>query len=201
MKDLVLASASPRRCALLEQMGAVFSVCPAEVDETIDPQLGGAEYWAVSLAEKKARAAARMSPASQAVILAADTMVVIDGKILGKPKSDEDALEKLRLLSGRCHEVITGFCLLDSGSGKTCTDCVKTSVFFRKLSETEMQAYVACGEGKDKAGGYGIQGLGAMLVERIEGCYFNVVGLPISAVYRGLQQMGIELLGEKQDVQ
>ena len=86
-------------------------------------------------------------------------------------------------------------------SGKICTDCVKTSVFFRKLSEAEMQAYVACGEGKDKAGGYGIQGLGAMLVERIEGCYFNVVGLPISAVYRGLQQMGIELLGEKQDVQ
>jgi len=194
MRKILLASASPRRCALLKQMGVTFQVKTADADETIDLKQGDAAFWTVALAKRKVQKVLEENPLQEEILLAADTMVVCAGNILTKPVSAADAQAKLRLLSGRDHEVITGFYLKDLLTQKEYAQAVRTRVFFRTLSEEEIQAYVASGEGADKAGGYGIQGLGALLVEKIEGCYFNVVGLPISAVYQGFQYLGVELL-------
>ncbi len=196
MRKIVLASASPRRSALLEQIDAPFTVETADVDETIYEEQGGAAFWTVALAKRKAQAVSQRILSEEAILLAADTMVVCEGQILGKPVSDEDAWKMLRLLSGRRHEVITGFYLKDQRTQQEYAQAVKTDVFFRTLSEEEIQAYVASGEGKDKAGAYAIQGLGALFVVKIEGCYFNVVGLPLSAVYQGLRHLGFDGLLE-----
>ena len=194
MRDIILASASPRRAALLRQLGVAFRVEAADVDETIDTASGTPADWVKTLARHKAETVINQGMAEEAVVLAADTIVVLDGKVLGKPASDAEARAGLRLLSGRAHEVVTGFCLWQPASGSIVNEAVTTRVFFRSLTDREIDAYVASGEGRDKAGGYGIQGLGAVLVEKIEGCYFNVVGLPLTAVYEGFNQLGMPLL-------
>ncbi len=194
MSEIILASASPRRAALLRQLGAAFRAEPADVDETIDVTSGTPVDWVKMLARRKAEAVVRRGNVADAVVLAADTVVVLEGRVLGKPASDEEARAGLQALSGRGHEVITGFCLWQPASGTLVNEAVTTRVFFRRLTADEITAYIASGEGRDKAGGYGIQGLGAVLVERIEGCYFNVVGLPLTAVYEGLSRFGINLL-------
>jgi septum formation protein len=181
---LILASASPRRRELLAAAGLSFIVRPADVDERPYPDETPAEY-ACRLAREKADA---VDAPEEAVVLGADTVVVLEEHLLEKPRDPQDAARMLRLLSGRTHEVITGICLR-LGSRRV-VDLARTRVEFAALSAREIEAYVASGEPMDKAGAYGIQGLASKFVERVDGCYFNVVGLPLALVYRHLKALG-----------
>jgi septum formation protein len=176
---LVLASQSPRRAELLRQAGISFEVRVANIDENRMPGESPADYVR-RLALAKARAVARDGE----TVLGADTVVVAGGAVLGKPADAAEARRMLELLSGRAHQVLTGIAIVRDG--QTIADCASTSVWFSPLRPEEIDAYVASGEPMDKAGGYAIQGLACRFVERIEGCYFNVVGLPVSLVYRHL---------------
>lgn len=178
---LVLASQSPRRSEILRQAGIPFTVRVADVDESVLAGEAPHEY-----VQRLARAKAYAVEASEdETVLGADTTVVIDSEILAKPADAADACRMLTRLSGRRHEVLTGVCLR-RGTEATC-DCVTTSVVFAPLSGAEIAEYVASGEPMDKAGAYAIQGLASKFVERIEGDYFNVMGLPVALVYRRLQ--------------
>lgn len=180
---LVLASASPRRHEILACAGIPFVVRIAAVVENHD----GSEA-PVDLARRLACEKAGAVPcADEEIVLAADTVVVLEGQILGKPKDAADAARMLELLSGREHEVITGICLRHAGG--VIVDHESTRVRFAPLSPAEIAAYVASGEPADKAGAYAIQGRACRFIERIEGCYFNVVGLPIARVYRHLKTL------------
>jgi septum formation protein len=177
---LVLASQSPRRAEILRQAGIPFTVRVAPVDETPFPN-EAPEAYVQRLAEAKALA---VPAASGEIILGADTTVVIGGEILGKPADAADARRMLVLLSGNRHQVLTGICLRrDHG---VIRDCAVTHVWFARMTEAEIEEYVASGEPMDKAGAYAIQGLASKFIAGIDGCYFNVVGLPISLVYRRL---------------
>lgn len=187
----ILASDSPRRKDLLRQIGIVFTSDPADVDERILPN-ETPEGYATRVALDKARVA--VDRAGAGIVIAADTVVVQDGAILGKPADARDAERMLTLLSGGMHRVITGLAIMDAGTGKTLSRAEATRVWFRKLTQEEITSYVNTGEPLDKAGGYGIQGKGALLVDRIEGCYFNVVGLPLSLLGEMLRSFGINLL-------
>ena len=170
---LVLASQSPRRAEILSQAGIPFVVRPADVDET--PLAGE---------ESTKGAALRKVAAPEETILGADTTVVVAGQMLGKPADAADAARMLAALSGNCHEVLTGICL--RRAGVVIVDCAATRVWFTRMTSREIEDYVASGEPLDKAGGYAIQGLASKFIERVEGCYFNVVGLPVALVYRHL---------------
>lgn len=173
---IVLASASPRRKEILTAMGFSFSVLAADIDEYTDKT---APHEAVmDTALRKAEAVKDMA---QGIVVAADTVVAIDGKMLGKPESKEDAEKMLLELSGRRHGVYTGVAVI--GGGLTEVFFEKTDVFFRSLSPQEIADYVATGEPMDKAGAYGIQGRGGLFVRKIDGDYFNVVGLPVYRLY------------------
>jgi septum formation protein len=175
---LVLASQSPRRAEILRQAGIEFIVRAAAVDETA---LDGENP--VSYVKRLAQLKASAVPASpDEIVLGADTTVVIDGEMLAKPIDAADANRMLTQLSGRRHEVMTGVCLISSD--RCTTEHAVTAVWFAPMSEREIEAYVASGEPMDKAGAYGIQGLASKFITRIEGCYFNVVGLPVSLVWR-----------------
>lgn len=186
---LILASQSPRRRELLSRLGLPFTVQAADIDETMDPSLPP-EAEVARLSREKALA---ISSAPQDIVIAADTIVVCDGVRLGKPHSKEDAARMLRLLSGRDHQVITGYTVLKDGMAITKTET--SHVFFRSLSESEIAAYIDSGEPMDKAGAYGIQGLGALFVRRLEGDYYNVMGLPLCALYETLKSLGVTALG------
>lgn len=181
---LILASSSPRRQEILRDAGIPFTVRKVHVDEVRAPS-EAPETYVRRLAREKAAAAGR---APGEIVLAADTIVVLGDQVLEKPSSPEDAARMLRLLSGRCHQVLTGVCLL-AASGEW-VEIATTNVLFAPLTETEIHAYATSGEPMDKAGAYAIQGLASKFVERIEGCYFNVVGLPVSLVYRLLKLAG-----------
>jgi len=188
MKRLILASASPRRRELLRQAGFAFEVAPAEVDETYP---GGEEpaAFAERLALEKAdQVARRFTAKDDVVVLGADTVVVADRELLGKPASADDARAMLRKLSGIAHRVITGVALAAPGAGCRAVGHEVTRVFFRPLTDEEITAYVATGEPLDKAGAYAAQGRAARFVTRVEGCYFNVVGLPVALVDRLLRE-------------
>ncbi|WP_418792596.1 Maf family protein [Phosphitispora sp. TUW77] len=191
MKKLILASGSPRRQELLKQMGLCFEVMVNPVDETVLPGMPPTEAVA-ELAYRKAMAvAARLN---EGIVIGADTVVVHCGDILGKPSGIADAINTLKSLSGTDHLVITGFSIVDCATGRLSKASETTRVFFRRLSDVQIEAYVRTGEPMDKAGSYGIQGLGAVLVKKIEGCYFNVVGLPLSSLAAQLRQFGVEML-------
>lgn len=181
---LILASASPRRRQLLEAAGYVFEVVAAEVDESAlageDPRT-----YVVRVAAEKAAAVSARHP--RAVVLAADTTVVLDNDMLGKPADDEDARSMLGRLSGRTHEVLTGVVVL---AERTFTDVVATRVSFRPLTGADIDWYVASGEPRDKAGAYGVQGLASWFVESVEGSFSNVMGLPVGAVRSLLDAAG-----------
>ena len=179
----MLASRSPRRSEILRQAGIPFVVRPADVDETPRRDEHPRNY-VMRVAREKAMAVAT-SPA--AIVLGADTTVVIGGLMLGKPRDAADAVRMLEALSGRRHDVVTGICLRTAV--RVIEDCSATSVWFAALSRQEIEEYVAGGEPMDKAGAYAIQGLAARFVERIEGCYFNVMGLPVALVYRRLREL------------
>lgn len=188
---LILASKSPRRKQLLEQMGLSFTVRVADVEETMDPSLSVRDAVA-ALSRRKAEA---VTAAGQDVVIAADTVVVRDETVLGKPRTEEEAVQMLRSLSGRSHFVMTGFTVRQ---GEKCVSATEvTEVFFRPLSEKEISAYAATGDPMDKAGSYGIQGLAALFAGKIHGDYFNVMGLPVCALGAVLRQFGVEILGEK----
>ena len=184
MKSLILASKSPRRKELLEKCGIPFTVEAAEIDETLNEDLPLTEAIQ-DLSRRKAEAILKIHPDS--VILGSDTIVVIDGKILGKPKDHDEAKQMLRELSGRSHQVITGFCLLSSLHCHT--EVSVSEVYFTEMTEEEIDAYVATGEADDKAGAYGIQGLAGKFITKIEGDYYTIVGLPLSQVYQELKNL------------
>ena len=180
---LILASASPRRAELLRNAGIRFTIDPAHVPE--QPTIGERPIdYAQRLARDKALAVFARHPDD--AILGADTVVVMDEHLLEKPADADDAVRMLRLLSGRTHEVITGVCLVMTGFERT--EAEITRVTFSEISDQEIAAYVRSGEPMDKAGAYGIQGTASRWAMSIEGCYFNVVGLPVSRVYRLLRQ-------------
>jgi septum formation protein len=185
---LILASGSPRRVALLGALGVPFQTVASDAPETIDPRLGP-DTQAAILAERKARAVA--SQRKSGIMLGADTVVVLDGDLLGKPVDDADATRMLRLLSGCEHRVITGIAVVDAGSGSVDTSTVTSIVHFRALSDREIASYVATDEPRDKAGAYAIQGLGAGLVSALKGCFTNVVGLPLCETARLLSATGV----------
>lgn len=183
LPTLVLASASPRRRELLEAAGFQVSVQPADVDETPWAGEAAADY-VLRLARAKARAIR-----AQGWVLGADTVVVLDGALLGKPADDDEARAMLARLSGRQHEVMTGVCLL--GGGREAARVESTRVWFAPLSPDEIAAYVSTGEPRDKAGAYAIQGRAARFIPGIEGSYANVVGLPIATVWAMYRELSI----------
>jgi septum formation protein len=189
---LVLASSSPRRADLLRAAGIPFELFPVDVDEQF--RMGEKPEHAVArLAEAKAAVAAASHP--DAIVLGADTTVVIGGKALAKPADAEDAARMLRLLSGRSHEVLTGVCVWHQE--RRLVHVEFTRVRMAQLGESEIEWYVATGEPFDKAGGYAVQGLASRFIEGIDGSYSNVVGLPISSVYDLLKGLGCDILESK----
>jgi septum formation protein len=191
----VLASASPRRAELLARLGVSPLIRPAEVDETPRPGEAATDL-AVRLAGAKATVSAAAGEGDE-VVLAADTVVVVEGRALGKPTDDADAERMLRALSGRTHEVVTGLAV--QRGTVAAMDRVTTRVTFRRLTEAEITWYLDTGEPDDKAGGYGLQGAGAVLVDRIEGSDTNVIGLPLAETARLLRDVGLELLGPRRE--
>ncbi len=178
--QLILASASPRRKALLSLLGIPFTVRAADIDETMDPEKPPFDEVA-RVSRSKALAVSR---GEEDIVIAADTIVVCQGKVLGKPHSEKEAASMLRLLSGRDHQVMTGCTILYGDRVETFTEV--TSLHFRSLSEKEIQKYVQSGEPMDKAGAYGIQGGAALFCEKLEGDYYNVMGLPVCRLYETL---------------
>lgn len=188
---IVLASQSPRRQELLRQMGVEeFTTISPDADESYPDGLTPQETVCLISRKKADAAAAMIDP--DALVITADTMVFVGGDRLGKPRDEADALRMLRELSGRRHEVCTGVTV--RRGGKSETFAVTTGVYFRALTDDEIRAYIATGEPMDKAGAYGIQGRGAVLVERIDGDYFNVVGLPVCALAECLRRFGVDVL-------
>jgi septum formation protein len=189
--DVVLASASPRRRALLAAIGVDARVIPADIDETA---IAGevAEAMVARLAAAKAAAVvARLAAADGPLVIAADTVVVVDGEMLGKPADAAEAGAFLERLGGRSHTVLTGHCLRLGAAAASRVR--RTDVTFRTLDDADVRRYVASGEGRDKAGGYAIQGRGAGLVEAIDGCYSNVVGLSLPTVIALARSLGVRL--------
>ena len=189
---LILASGSPRRAELLERMGLSFTVQPSNTEEILEPGLTPRQE-VISLSRQKSQAV-RATLKEEAVVLSADTVVVLDDHILGKPADEEDAVKMLTALSGRSHLVLTGITV--SGPKGTVSDCEETEVFFRPMSQEEIRRYVATGDPLDKAGAYGIQGCAAMFVEKLVGDYYNVMGLPVCKTGLMLRKAGIPVLGE-----
>lgn len=179
MPKIILASASPRRKELMELAGYDFEVICADIVEVV-PEEAMPQEVVMSLALQKAQAVA--AEHKEAVVIGSDTVVALDGKILGKPHSEQEACEMLRLLSGRTHKVFTGVAIVCGGKVKNFFD--ETDVEFYSLGDDEIKKYVATGEPTDKAGAYGIQGKGSVLVKRINGDFFSVMGLPIAKLYR-----------------
>ncbi|MEE0382745.1 MAG: Maf family protein [Oscillospiraceae bacterium] len=186
--QLILASASPRRKALLSLFGIPFTVRAADIDETMDPEKPPFDEVA-RVSRLKALAVRREE---EDVVIAADTIVVCQGKVLGKPHSEAEAASMLRLLSGRDHQVMTGCTILFGNRAETFTEV--TSLHFRPLSEKEIQKYVQSGEPMDKAGSYGIQGGAALFCEKLEGDYYNVMGLPVCRLYETLCRTAPEVM-------
>ena len=191
--QIILASQSPRRRELLGQMGFTgFEIRPAKGEEIIDPTLHPAQLVEELSRQKAIEVSQTVRP--DALVIAADTVVSVEERVLGKPGSEEEAREMLRSLSGQTHTVYTGVTL--SCGARQITEHEATQVRFRVLTEEEIAAYVQTGEPMDKAGAYGIQGIGSLLVEGIEGDYFNVVGLPVCRLGQMLRKFGIDALAQ-----
>jgi septum formation protein len=198
---LILASTSPRRKDLLTSLGLAFKVQPSTIEEIMDEALEP-EQLVLNLAKQKTEdvfsSVAAPASGERLLVLGADTIVVLDGKFLGKPVDRADAIAMLKRLSGRAHEVYTGVWLQvleKDGTVTTSHSCERSKVYFRPLEEREMEAYVDTGEPMDKAGAYALQGIGAALIEKIEGSHTNIVGLPIPNVVSLLRGSGYPILG------
>lgn len=190
MSRIILASQSPRRRQLLDQIGLTgYEILVPQADESYEPSLPPAEIVR-SISRKKAEAASRLAGDSEALIIAADTMVFLDSLRLGKPHSEQEAYSMLTSLSGRTHEVITGITVLQGSRLETCSDM--TGVTFRSLTDAEKWSYIRTGEPMDKAGAYGVQGKAALFVTGINGDYFNVMGLPLHLLGQMLSSFGMD---------
>lgn len=189
---IILASKSPRRKEILEKMGVDFVIEVADADESVGSELSPVEA-VCEISKRKADAVFQRHECEDCIIISADTVVVIDGKIIGKPKDENDAFNIIKSLSGKTHEVYTGFTVC--GNGKSKTDFEVTKVRFKDLVDDDIRRYVATGEPMDKAGAYGIQQKGNLFVEYIHGDYYNVVGFPISKIcVTILELFGINIL-------
>ena len=190
---LILASASPRRRELLERLGLPFEVRPSGIEEPLAAEVPASTLATTLARAKAADIADRLRAAGEAaLVLGADTLVVLDGQPLGKPTSRSDARAMLRALRGRSHEVVTGVVVRDADpAGRELTEAVVSQVLMRDYTDDEIAAYVATGEPDDKAGAYAVQGRGRRLVSRVDGCYTNVVGLPLRTTARLLQAFGL----------
>lgn len=189
---IILASASPRRKELLEQIGLTFEVVPSKADEIILADETPEEH-VVRLSIDKATEVAQRHNADGRWFIGSDTIVLCEQQILGKPKDEQHAAEMLHMLSGREHRVLSGFAVLDRQSGEQRTEAVSTRVRFRDLTAEEIARYIASGEPMDKAGSYAIQGLAVCFVAGIEGSYTNVVGLPLCRLTLALKELGVPL--------
>jgi septum formation protein len=186
MRPLILASQSPRRKILLKQIGLKFRVIPSHISEVLSPNESPGDNVKRIAIDKASEVAARLK---KGIVIGADTIVVLDHHVLGKPTSKDDAKRMLKLLSGREHSVYTGFALIDVESKKHAAGVEETKVRFRKLDEKEIVAYIDSGSPMDKAGSYGIQDdFGAVFVEKVNGCFYNVVGFPLARFYSTLQR-------------
>lgn len=193
---IVLASASPRRREILEQVGLPFAVVPSSAEENITGEISPS-LLVQSLSLLKAADVAK-SQSENTLVIGADTIVVLGGEILTKPKDADDAKAMLRRLSGQCHSVLTGLTVMRCSDGKSVSVTEETKVYFKTLSEKEIDSYVRTKEPLDKAGSYGIQGLGGLFVEKIDGDYYNVVGLPLSRLGKLLsEEFEIDLVWEE----
>jgi len=192
MDEIILASSSPRRRELLSQAGIPFKVMLGGVDEDIAGCYGTPSQKAEQLAYIKASDVAKK--VEKGIVLGADTIVVCDGEIFGKPVNISDARRMLERLSGREHLVITGIALIDAASGEVKKGHETTKVEFSPITTEEIEAYIRTGEPFDKAGAYGVQGRGALLIEHLNGCYYNVVGLPLKKLVHMLEDFGIKVL-------
>ena len=190
MKQIILASKSPRRKALLEQIGLKFTVDVSDIDESKYLH-SNPESLAKSLSIAKAEKIAEKY--KDAIIIAADTVVILNKEIIGKPKDKKDAVKMLRKLSGKTHVIITGFTILDTKTKKEITEFVQSKVRFKKMTGKEIDQYVKTGEPLEKAGCYGIQDKGAIFIEEVKGDFFNVVGLPIFALSQNLKKFGVDI--------
>jgi septum formation protein len=188
---IVLASSSPRRKELLRLIGLTFRVDRSEYEETMNLSMPP-HRLARHLSLEKARSVA--AKYSDAIIIAADTFILFRGKLLGKPHTMQEAKRMLGMLNGETHSVITGFTVMDTLTGKRISKAIETKVHFRRLAADEIASYVRTGEPLDKAGAYAIQGLGAVIVKKIEGDYFNVIGLPLSSLAETLKKFGVRVL-------
>ena len=191
MKSIVLASASPRRSDLLRQIGVDFRVLPSNIEEMLPHGMHPGEA-VEELALKKALSVSE-NLKDGSLVIGEDTIVVKDD-ILGKPSDEYDALRMLHILEGDMHEVLTGVAIVDLSTMEYIKGHEKTKVFMKNLTDEKIKAYIDTGEPMDKAGAYGIQGKGALLVEKIEGCYFNVVGLPLGKLSEMLEYFGVKVL-------
>lgn len=196
MPKLILASASPRRKDLLTQIGLEFEAYPADIDETSIGYTDAGKY-AEEMSRRKALMVAEKFydiPGEEHLILGADTTVEIDGNILGKPQDYADAVRMLETIQGKWHRVITGITLVNAGTREVITDSEVTRVKIRPMTPEMIRAYLKTGESLDKAGAYGAQGFGSLIVERVEGCFFNVIGLPLHKLSLLLERQGIGML-------
>lgn len=191
MKKIILASESPRRQEILKLTGLKFSVCASAYEEDLNLPLRPREL-ARYLSRKKAEAVSNKY--KDTIIIAADTFIVFKNKLLGKPHNEQDAERMLMTLNGQAHSVITGFTIMDTGNNKIISRSVETKVYFKKLTREDISAYVRSKEPLDKAGAYAVQGLGAVFIEKIEGDFFNVMGLPLFALTGSLKKFGIYVL-------
>ncbi len=194
MKSIILASKSPRRKELLGKIGISFDTDPSDYQEEKDLDLNPREFAKYLSLQKAKNVAIRHK---DSIIIAADTFVVFEEKILGKPSSEEEARIMLSKMSGKSHSVITGFTIIDTETNKVASKSVETKIYFKNLSPEEINSYVASKEPMDKAGSYAIQGLGGILIEKIEGDYCNVVGLPLTALIEELKNFGIKVLSNR----
>jgi septum formation protein len=191
-KEWILASMSPRRREIIAGLGLRFRIEPSAVEE---PPCGHAEVparYAVRVARLKAREVARRL--KNGVVIGADTVVVWRRHVLGKPASRAEARSMLALLSGRWHEVLTGICLVDCAGSRSVSSCAVSRVHFRRLSDADIEWYLDTGEYTDKAGAYAIQGFASLFIDRIEGCYFNIVGFPVSTFEKLCRRLQINLI-------
>jgi septum formation protein len=190
-RKIVLASASPRRRELLNKTGLKFTVDPSDYPENLNRDLAAGEL-VKEISLGKARRVASKHP--DCLVIAADTLGVVRGKVLGKPRDQAEARRMLAFLSNKSHRVITGFTILDTETNRTITRSIETRVYIKNLTSEEIDNYVAISESLDKAGAYAIQGLGALIVEKIKGDYYNVMGLPLCALTEALKDFGVRTL-------
>ncbi|MEI8389472.1 MAG: Maf family protein [bacterium] len=191
-KKIILASASPRRKELLELIGLEFEIIPSCIDENVENKPFSTKLIENLAVEKAGDIANKIT--IPAIIIGSDTVVIIDNKILGKPKDKKDAFNMLKMLSNNTHQVISAIAVIDTETGKTMKDSVISNVSFKELSDEEINAYIETGEPMDKAGAYAIQGLASMFVKSINGCYSNIVGISVFKLTEMLKEFGVKLL-------